>query len=53
MRSKDEVREAVWSAMEEARAAHTRKLHDRIPHFRGCEAAAEWVGSWRRGRMRG
>ena len=44
MRSKDEVREAVWSAMEEARAAHTRKLHDRIPHFRGCEAAAERVG---------
>ena len=44
MRSKDEVREAVWSAMEEARAAHTRKLHDRIPHFRGCEVAAERVG---------
>ena len=44
MRSKDEVREAVWSAMEEARAAHTRKLHDRIPHFRGCETAAERVG---------
>ena len=44
MRSKDEVREAVWSAMEEARAAHTRKLHDRIPHFRGCEEAAEMVG---------
>ena len=44
MRSKDEVREAVWSAMEEAKAAHTRKLHDKIPHFRGCEAAAECVG---------
>ncbi len=44
MRSKDEVREAVWSAMEEARAAHTRKLHDKIPHFRGCEAAADRVG---------
>ena len=44
MRSKDEVRRAVWSAMEEARAAHTRKLHDKIPHFRGCEAAADRVG---------
>lgn len=44
MRTKEEVREAVWSAMEEARAAHTRKLHDKIPHFRGCEAAAERVG---------
>ena len=47
MRSKDEVREAVWSAMAEARAAHTRILHDRIPHFRGCEAAAENVGELR------
>ena len=43
MRSKGEVRDAVWSAMEEAMAAHTRKLHDKIPHFRGCEAAAERV----------
>ena len=54
MRSKDEVREAVWSAMEEARAAHTRKLHDRIPHFRGCETAAERVGeleAWRNARV--
>ncbi|CAI8056568.1 5-formyltetrahydrofolate cyclo-ligase-like protein COG0212 [Geodia barretti] len=47
MRSKDEVREAVWAAMEAARAAHTRKLRDRIPHFRGCEAAAEKVGELR------
>ena len=49
MRSKDEVRMAVWSAMEEAKSAHARKLHDKIPHFRGCEAAADRVGeleSW-------
>ena len=54
MRSKDEVRELVWSAMEEARAAHTRKLHDKIPHFRGCEAAADRVGelkAWREARV--
>ena len=54
MRSKDEVREAVWSLMEEARAAHTRKLHDKIPHFRGCEAAAERVGelqAWQSARV--
>ena len=54
MRSKDEVREAVWSAMEEARAAHTRKLHDKIPHFRGCESAAERVGeleAWQNARV--
>ncbi len=50
MRSKDEVREAVWSAMEESGAAHTRRLHGKIPHFRGCEAAADRVGElevWR------
>ena len=54
MRSKDEVREAVWTAMEEARAAHTRKLHDKIPHFRGCEAAADRVGelhAWQNARV--
>lgn len=44
MRSKDEVRAGVWAAMEQAAAAHTRKLRDRIPHFRGCEAAAAQVG---------
>ena len=54
MLSKDEVREAVWSAMEEARAAHTRRLRDKIPHFRGCEAAAARVGeleAWRQARV--
>ncbi len=54
MRSKDEVREAVWSAMEAAGAAHTRELHDKIPHFRGCEAAADRVGeleAWRDARV--
>ena len=47
MRNKDDVREAVWAAMEEAGAAHTRKLHDKIPHFRGCESAADRVGELR------
>ena len=54
MRSKDEVREAVWSAMEAAGAAHTLKLHDKIPHFRGCEAAADRVGeleAWQEARV--
>lgn len=44
MRTKDEVREAVWTAMEEAGAGHARKLHEKIPHFRGCEGAADRVG---------
>ncbi len=54
MRSKDEVRVAVWTAMEESGAAHTRKLHDKIPHFRGCEAAADRVGeldAWQHARV--
>ena len=44
MRRKDEIRAAVWAAMELAGAAHTRRLRDKIPHFRGCEAAAARVG---------
>ena len=54
MRSKDEVRAAVWAAMEQANAAHTRKLRDRIPHFRGCEAAAARIGelpAWQAARV--
>ena len=44
MRRKDEIRAAVWAAMELAGAAHTRRLRDKIPHFRGCAAAAARVG---------
>ena len=54
MRSKDEVRADVWAAMEQANAAHTRKLRDRIPHFRGCEAAAAQVSelpAWQAARV--
>ena len=43
MRSKDEIREAVWAAMELAGAGHTKKLHDKIPHFQGFEEAAARV----------
>ncbi len=54
MRSKQEIRAGVWAAMEQAGAAHTRKLHDKIPHFRGCEAAAGRVGeldAWQAARV--
>jgi len=54
MRNKEEVRKAVWTAMEEAKAAHARKLRDKIPHFRGCGAAAARVGelpAWRDARV--
>lgn len=40
MITKDEIREQVWSAIEQAGAAHTKKVHDRIPHFRGAVEAA-------------
>ena len=45
MRSKDDVLEAVWTAMELARASHTKKVHDKIPYFRGAQEAAERVFS--------
>ncbi len=43
MMTKDEVRELVWSAMEQAGAAHTKKVRDRIPYFKGAEEAAQRV----------
>lgn len=54
MITKDEVRELVWSALEEAGAAHTKNVHDRIPHFRGCEEAALRIfelGIWQNARV--
>lgn len=54
MISKDDVRELVWSAMERAGAAHTKKVHGRIPHFRGAEEAAQRVFDlpvWREARV--
>jgi len=40
MPTKDEIREQVWTVIEQAGAAHIKKVHDRIPHFRGAEEAA-------------
>lgn len=40
MMTKDEVRELVWSTMEQAGAAHTKSVHDRIPPFKGADEAA-------------
>lgn len=54
MISKDEVRELVWSAMEQAGAAHTKKVHGRIPYFRGADEAAQRVFElpvWREARV--
>jgi 5-formyltetrahydrofolate cyclo-ligase len=43
MRNKDTIREAVWTALEQARVVRTKSVHDKIPHFRGAEEAAERV----------
>ena len=40
MITKDEIREQVWTAIEQAGAAHTKKVHDRIPYFKGASEAA-------------
>ena len=54
MINKEEVRELVWSAMEQAGAAHTKNVHGRIPYFRGAEEAAQQVFElpvWREARV--
>lgn len=43
MRDKDEIRQEVWSAMLENRAAKGRRVYDRIPDFHGTQEAAEQV----------
>ena len=40
MRDKWAVRESVWTALEEARVVKGKSVHDKIPHFIGCEDAA-------------
>ncbi len=40
MRDKWAIREEVWTALETARVVRGRSVHDRIPHFIGCDEAA-------------
>ncbi len=40
MRDKWAIREAVWTALETARVVRGKTVHDKIPHFLGCEQAA-------------
>ena len=40
MRDKWAIREEVWTALETARVVRGRSVHDRIPHFIGCDDAA-------------
>ena len=43
MRDKWAIREDVWTALETARVVRGRSVHDKIPHFLGCEDAAALV----------
>ncbi len=40
MRDKWAIREEVWTALETARVVRGRSVHDKIPHFIGCDDAA-------------
>lgn len=40
MRDKWAIREEVWTALETARVVRGRSVHDKIPHFIGCDEAA-------------
>ena len=40
MRDKWAIRESVWTALETARVVRGKSVHDKIPHFIGCESAA-------------
>ena len=54
MRDKDSIREEVWTALEEAKVVRGKSVHDKIPHFRGCEAAADQVTeleAWQKARV--
>lgn len=54
MRDKDAIRESVWTALEQAGVVRTKNVHDKIPHFRGAEEAAERVyelAAWQQARV--
>ncbi|HLF03832.1 MAG TPA: 5-formyltetrahydrofolate cyclo-ligase [Dehalococcoidia bacterium] len=54
MRDKNQIREAVWSALEQAGVVLGGSVHDKIPDFVGAEAAAQRVFAldcWRRARV--
>jgi 5-formyltetrahydrofolate cyclo-ligase len=54
MRTKDEIREEVWTALERAGAARGKNVHDKIPAFHGDKEAAEQlflVPAWQDARV--
>ena len=54
MKTNDEIRDQVWAVIEQTGAAYTKTVHDRIPHFKGAEAASLRIfelGIWRNSRV--
>ncbi len=54
MRDKMIVREAVWTALEQAKVVRSKSVHDKIPHCHGAEAAAQrlfQLDLWRQARV--
>ena len=45
MRSKQDIREAMWAVMVETGASRSRNVHDRIPDFHGSREAADQVSN--------
>jgi 5-formyltetrahydrofolate cyclo-ligase len=43
MQDKTAIREAMWTALEQAGVVRAKSVHDKIPHFYGAEAAAQRV----------
>ena len=43
MRDKQTIREAMWTALEQASVVRGRSVHDKIPAFHGAEEAAQRV----------
>ncbi|PKB63806.1 MAG: hypothetical protein BZY80_05575 [SAR202 cluster bacterium Io17-Chloro-G2] len=43
MRDKQAIREAVWTALEQAAVVRGRSVHDKIPAFHGADEAAQRV----------
>lgn len=44
MRDKQEIREAMWTALEQSGAVRAKNVHDKIPDFYGSGEAADLVG---------
>lgn len=54
MRSKDEIRESVWAALQESKVARFPGAKGRIPNFNGAEACANKLAetrSWKAARV--